>query len=195
MPYKSPILLWFALSASSLFGEETLFSFDEAEAAAAWTTVNDGVMGGRSVGRFAISADKKLVFFGRLSLANNGGFASVRARGANFGLQQGDWIVARVRGDGRQYNFNLYTQSNLGGYSYRQAFKTTKDEWIEVKFPIEKFVATWRGRTYPNEKLDPRQVAGLGILLGDKRAGPFRLEIAWIKVRKSPSAPDQLDSD
>ena len=111
-----------------------------------WQTVNDGVMGGRSDGRFKINEDKKMEFFGTLSLENNGGFASVRARGDNLGLKKDDVIVARVRGDGREYNFNLYTQRNLGGYSYRQSFKTKKDEWIEVELPVDKFVATWRGR-------------------------------------------------
>jgi monofunctional biosynthetic peptidoglycan transglycosylase len=88
----------------------------------------------------------------------------------------------RVRGDGREYNFNLYAQRNLGGYSYRQSFKTKKDEWIEVRLPIENFVATWRGRLFPKEKLDLSKVTGMGILLGDKKAGPFKLEIDWIRA-------------
>ena len=109
----------------------------------------------------------------------------MRATGSGFGLEKDDVIVARVRGDGRQYNFNLYAQRNLGGYSYRQSFKTKKGEWIEVQLPVGKFVATWRGRVFPNEKLDPSKVAGLGFLLGDKKAGPFKLEVDWIKVTKS----------
>ena len=120
----------------------------------------------------------------RLSLENNGGFASVRALGTTLALKTGDSIVVRVRGDGRQYNLNLYTQRNLGGYSYRQSFNTKKGEWIEVRFPVDKFVATWRGRVFPNEKLDPSKVTGLGFLLGDKKAGPFKLEIDWIKVKQ-----------
>ena len=103
-------------------------------------------------------------------------------------------LVVRVRGDGREYNFNLYAQRNLGGYSYRQSFKTKKDKWIEVRLPVDKFVATWRGRVFPNEKLDPSKVAGLGILLGDKKPGPFKLEIAWIKASKSPPPTAKSDS-
>lgn len=164
--------------------ERVLFRFDQPDSAKPWQTVNDGVMGGRSVGRFKINEDKKMEFFGVLSLENNGGFASVRATDNNLGLQKGDVIVARVRGDGRQYNFNVYAQRNLGGYSYRQSFKTKKDEWIEVEFPVEKLVATWRGRLFPNEKLDPSKVTGLGFLLGDKNAGSFKLEVDWIKVGK-----------
>ena len=197
MHYKRLALLMVSLTVSPLLADDKdriLFSFDKADADKSWTTVNDGVMGGRSVGRFKLNEDKKLEFFGTLSLENNGGFASVRARGANLGLEKGESIVVRVRGDGRQYNFNLYAQRNLGGYSYRQSFKTKKGEWIEVSLPVDKFVATWRGRVFPNEQLDPSKVAGLGILLGDKKPGPFKLEIDWIKASKSPPPPATSDS-
>ena len=197
MQFKSPTLLMFSLTVSPLLADDNdriLFSFDKDDAAKSWTTVNDGVMGGRSDGRFKLNEDKKLEFFGTLSLENNGGFASVRVRGANLGLEKGESIVVRVRGDGRQYNFNLYAQRNLGGYSYRQSFKTKKDEWIEVSLPVDKFVATWRGRVFPNEQLDPSKVAGLGILLGDKKPGPFKLEIDWIKASKSSPPPAKSDS-
>ena len=184
------LLLAIALMISPAMADQanrTLFSFDMPDSAKRWQTVNDGVMGGRSDGRFKINKDKILVFFGTLSLENNGGFASVRARALDPGLEKGNSIVARVRGDGREYNFNLYAQRNLGGYSYRQSFKTKKGEWIEVSLPVDKFVATWRGRVFPNEKLDPRKVTGVGILLGDKKAGPFKLEVEWIKVATSES--------
>ena len=160
-----------------------LFRFDQPESSKQWQSVNDGVMGGRSDGRFRISEDKTMEFFGTLSLENNGGFASVRARGGNLALKQDDVIVARIRGDGREYNINLYSQRNR--YSYRQSFKTKEGEWIEVEFPLDKFSATWRGQRFPNEKLDPSTLTGLGFLLGDKKPGPFKLEVEWIKVGQS----------
>lgn len=185
---KYLVLLVFMLTATPLVADDDegiLFKFDTPDAAKAWQAVNDGVMGGRSVGRFRINDDKKMEFFGTLSLENNGGFASVRARRAKLGLEKGDVIVVRVRGDGREYNFNLYAQSNLGGYSYRQSFATKQGEWIEVELPVDKSVATWRGSVFPNEKLDPSKVTGLGFLLGDKKAGPFKLEVEWIKVEST----------
>lgn len=160
-----------------------LFRFDQPESSKQWQSVNDGVMGGRSDGRFRISEDKTMEFFGTLSLENNGGFASVRARGGHLALKQDDVIVARIRGDGREYNINLYSQRNR--YSYRQSFKTKEGEWIEVEFPLDKFSATWRGQRFPNEKLDPSTLTGLGFLLGDKKPGPFKLEVEWIKVGQS----------
>ena len=178
------VAMFFSIVTVSLAEERILFSFDNPESAKPWQTVNDGVMGGRSDGRFKINDNKNMEFFGTLSLENNGGFASVRARGGNLALKKDDVIVARVRGDGREYKFNVYDQGGLGGFSYRQSFKTKKDEWIEVELPVNKFVATWRGRVFPNQKLDPRNVSGLGFLLGDKKAGTFILEVEWIKVKK-----------
>jgi transforming growth factor-beta-induced protein len=166
-------------------GGRMLFSFDNSDAAAQWQTTNDGVMGGRSDGRFRINEDRNMEFFGTLSLENNGGFASVRARGSNLGLEKGDSIVARVRGDGREYSLNLYTPSRRMAYSYRAKFRTQKDEWIEVRIPLDEFVATSFGRVVRNQELDPTEVTGVGILLGDKKAGPFELEIDWIKVDRT----------
>lgn len=57
----------------------SLFIFDNADAAKAWVNVNDNVMGGISNGRLKITPEKTLLFYGNLSLANNGGFASVRS--------------------------------------------------------------------------------------------------------------------
>lgn len=163
--------------------ERVLFRFDQPESLSVWRAVNDGVMGGRSVGRFRLSDDQNLEFFGTLSLENNGGFASVRAMGRKLELKRDDVIVARVRGDGREYNFNLYSERTR--YSYRKSFKAPKDEWVEVRLPVSEFRATWRGRRFPNQQLDAGSVNGLGILLGDKQPGPFQLEVAWIHVESA----------
>ena len=180
-----PVTLFLVMLASTLMAadeDRVLFDFSKAEAAKQWQTVNDGVMGGVSDGRFKMTDNKTMEFFGTLSLENNGGFASVRSRPTQVNLKHGDSIAARVQGDGREYTFNLYVPRDSGRYSFRQSFKTKKDEWIEVRFPVDKFVATWRGRVFADQKLDPSRVNSVGFLLGDKKAGPFKLEVEWIKV-------------
>ena len=179
------VMLFLAMLASTLMAADegrVLFDFTGQDAAKAWVNVNDGVMGGVSDGRFKMT-DKTMEFYGTLSLENNGGFASVRSRPMKVNLKAGDSVAARVRGDGREYTLNLYVPRDSGRYSFRQTFKTKKGEWIEVSLPVDKFVATFHGRVFPDQKLDPRKVNSVGFLLGDKKAGPFKLEVEWIKAQ------------
>ncbi len=160
-----------------------LFDFTGADAATEWQTVNDGVMGGVSEGKFKITDKMTLEFFGTLSPDNNGGFASVRTKAKKLGLVKGDTLVAKVRGDGRGYSLNLNLTKPLVAFSYRAAVQTKKDEWIEVKVPLDTFEATSFGRVVKDAgPVEPEAVNALGFMVSDKKAGPFRLEIEWIKV-------------
>lgn len=195
MPITLLVLFCGTLAFTVQAEERMLFDFESAEVAEDWWIVNDGVMGGLSRSAFQISDDQTLLFGGDLSLDNNGGFASVRARGANLALQAGEYVILRVRGDGREYNFNLYTPSRGRQFSYRHTFQTVKDEWVEVYLPVDDFVATWRGRVFRNETLQPEAVAGLGILLGDKQEGPFYLEVDWIKAGPPPASEHDSEAE
>lgn len=163
----------------------TLFDFPDPDAAKKWLTVNDGVMGGVSQGSYRITEQQSLIFFGTLSLENNGGFASVRTRPRNLGLHQGDTLVVRLRGDGRDYSLNLYINRPRIAFSYRAGVPTLKDAWIEVRVPLEKFEATSFGRVIPGAgPVTPHEVNALGFMLSDKKAGLFQLEIACIRVER-----------
>jgi monofunctional biosynthetic peptidoglycan transglycosylase len=109
----------------------------------------------------------------------------VRSKAKKLGLAKGDVLLVRVRGDGREYSMNLYVPRPLTAFSYRATVKTKKDEWIEVTLPLDKFEATSFGRVVKNAgPVDPGEVNALGFLLGDKMAGPFKLEVGWIKVER-----------
>ena len=162
-----------------------LITFDQTGAADEWKTVNDGVMGGRSIGRHRINSNKNLEFSGNLSLANNGGFASVRTRRRTLNLRSDDTLTLYVRGDGRRYSLNLYPSRRRTAFSYRALFDTLADEWAVVRVPLSRFQATSYGRSVVGTKLNPRDIDGLGILLGDKRPGAFQLEIASISVEST----------
>jgi NADH dehydrogenase [ubiquinone] 1 alpha subcomplex assembly factor 1 len=165
---------------------QTLFDFSGAEAAMEWKNVNDGVMGGVSEGKFKITDKKTLEFYGTLSLENNGGFASVRTKAKKLGLEKDDTVVAKVRGDGREYTLNLYVNKPLIAFSYRTTVQTKKDEWIEVKVPLDKFEATSFGRVVKDAGgVDPKEISALGFMLSDKKAGPFKMEIESIKVEQA----------
>ena len=165
-----------------------LFDFTGADAAKQWQAVNDGVMGGVSEGKFKITDAKTMEFFGTLSLANNGGFASVRSKSKKLGLEIGDTLVAKVKGDGREYTLNLYPARSRTAFSYRATVPTTKDEWIEIRVPLDEFEATSFGRVVREAgAVKPEEVSSVGFLLGDKKAGPFKMEIEWIKLERAAS--------
>ncbi len=95
-------------------------------------------------------------------------------------------MVAKVRGDGREYMLNLYPNKQRVAYSYRATVQTKKDEWIEVKVPLDKFEATSFGQMVKNAgAVKPAEINAIGFMLGDKKAGSFKLEIEWIKVDRA----------
>jgi NADH dehydrogenase [ubiquinone] 1 alpha subcomplex assembly factor 1 len=165
---------------------KVLFDFTGTDVAKEWQNVNDNVMGGVSEGKFKITDKKTLEFFGKLSLENNGGFASVRTKGKKLGLEKGHTLIAKVKGNGREYQMNLSVPTIQIAYNYRAVFQTKKDEWIEVKMPLDKFEAISFGQVVKNaEQVDPTSVNGLGFMLSDKKAGPFKMEVEWIKVEQA----------
>jgi len=90
-----------------------LADFSSAVAADGYA-VNDGVMGGISSSTMEATADGAGVFAGRLSLENNGGFASVRTV-VESDLSTFAGLVLRVRGDGRSYQVRLRTNDRFDG--------------------------------------------------------------------------------
>jgi monofunctional biosynthetic peptidoglycan transglycosylase len=152
-----------------------------------WAIVNDGVMGGLSDSRISFTKEGTAVFEGTLSLENSGGFASVRSRPADFKLRGHHGLLLRVKGDGRSYQARVRTDDRFDGVGYKVDFTTKKGVWTTVRLPFKEFVATYRGRVLPDvEPLDPDKVRQIGFLLADKQAGPFRLEIDWVKAYKDP---------
>jgi monofunctional biosynthetic peptidoglycan transglycosylase len=181
---KIPLLL--AVLLMQAVAERTrqpVLDFAGPEAAQKWQAVNDGVMGGVSDGRFRITDDKTLEFFGTLSLENNGGFASVRTKPSELGIKAGDTLVARVKGDGREYVLNIYTKSRRMAFSYRAPLPTTKDEWTEVEIPLADFIPTAFGRRVQGMgPVEPDQINGLGFMLSDKKPGKFAMQVEWVRV-------------
>lgn len=182
----SLLVMMFLSSATNMIPddkERTLFDFSRPEAAEAWQPVNDGVMGGISDGRFKITDQGTMEFFGTLSLENNGGFASVRSRRDSLGLKSDDTLLLRLRGDGREYLLNLYVPSLRVAYSYRAPILTKAGEWVEVSIPLKDCYATSFGDKMPNAgPVEGSKINSMGLMLADKKPGPFKLEVAWVKV-------------
>ena len=166
-----------------------LTDFSGPDAAESWVSVNDDVMGGISEGGLRVSGDNTLVFFGKLSLENRGGFASIRSRPVELSLSGYDTIAVRVKGDGRTYYLNLRTSSTgQSAASYRAAMQTEAGAWQEVRLPLSDFKYTAFGRRIGSRSPEAAKVRSVGFTLADKQEGPFRLEVDWIKAEKKSGA-------
>ena len=172
-------------------GQSTLIDFRKSEQATGWSAVNDGVMGGRSVGKLSRSNDSGMSFFGTLSLKNNGGFTSIRSGRMNIEMAPEDGFRIRLKGDGRTYICNLYPKTRRMAFSYRASIPTVAGQWTEVVVPLNDFTPTSFGRRVQDKgPLSPDQIGGIGFMLSDKKPGAFELEIEWVKVEQ-PSAEDK----
>lgn len=162
---------------------KNLFDFQAATNSPAWEVVNDAVMGGVSTSQFQVLTNGCAVFSGTVRLENNGGFASVRSAAGREDLTGLTTFVLRVRGDGRRYKFSVRTGAGFDTPLYQCSFTTKPGEWEEHRLAFSDFVPTFRGRVLPDvPPLNPAMVTSVGFLIADKQAGPFRLEIGWIKA-------------
>lgn len=161
----------------------TLFDFGAAAAAERWFALNDGVMGGVSTGGSRATENGTLEFSGRVSLENNGGFASIRTGTGSWDLSSFDALRIRVRGDGQRYAFTVQTDFPIMAGGYYFDFQTEAGAWQETVLPFHAFSARSFGRDLPSAPpLNASDIRVLGFMIADKQVGPFRLEIARIEA-------------
>lgn len=160
-----------------------LFSFSTLDAAAQWQIVNDEVMGGRSSSTLQWTEEGTAVFRGTVSLAQGGGFASVRAPVDQHDLSAFDALALRLRGDGQRYKLSLYNDPPPRSIAYRASFSTEDATWQTIQIPFADLAPSFRGRPVPDAPpFGPSRVQALSLLIADEQAGPFRLEVAWIRA-------------
>ena len=162
-------------------GPAVLVDLGDPAAVAAWTTVNDPVMGGRSTST-ATFGDGGLVFSGNISLDNNGGFASVRgpvdpeigrrAAGATS-------LGVRALGDGKTYVVKVETGQP---WSYIQRFSTEAGVRRTYDLPVGGFQSVGRflDPVPSASPLDLSTISRVSIYILDKQEGPFQLIVSGI---------------
>ncbi len=162
-----------------------LFDFGNPDSMNQWRPINDGVMGGVSNCQFVVEDCRVGVFSGTVSLANNGGFASVRSRPARCDLRQYAGLELHARGDGKRYQLRMRDNPAFDGITYTVHFDTRQDIWQTIRFPFSHFKPTFRGRYVSGApSLNLRMIYSFGLLIGSKQAGAFRLEVDWLCAYK-----------
>ena len=158
----------------------TLFNFSTQTKSNSWQIVNDGVMGGVSTSSLQITEAGHGLFSGHVSLANNGGFASIRHNPNFKNLDEFTHVILKLKGDGKNYQFRLKA-SNQQRQSYVQEFKTT-GEWQEIQLKISDFYPQFRGQQLDMPNFNFNEIQEMAFLIANKKEEDFSLLIDEIKL-------------
>lgn len=176
--------------------EQILFDFNRPnhDLKNIWGALDDVVMGGASESQIYFE-QKKAIFSGHVSIANNGGFASFRSKNLTppLDLSAYQGILLRVKGDGKRYKFIVRCEGKWDGIGYCYSFDTSASLWKSVYIPFSDLIPVFRAKTVPEMgKFDPSTLYSLqlmyskfeydGQLNSSFSPGRFSLEIESIKA-------------
>jgi NADH dehydrogenase [ubiquinone] 1 alpha subcomplex assembly factor 1 len=183
------LLLMFSTSSSPSVSSHSVMDFGKAELSS-WRALNDGVMGGRSVGNVSYSRST-LKWEGRVSLENNGGFSSVRSPWSERDLSGFDAVTIRCRttaGSADTFTLTMEVSEQWWMPYWKTDFKADT-EWKEIVVP---FSALKKSSAMTGElpKIwswgNLSKVLRLGMMKYDGLAGEFGLEVDWMRFSASP---------
>jgi hypothetical protein len=157
-----------------------LFDLSNNNEKGSWLIVDDGVMGGMSNGGMITNDKGEIVFSGKVSLENNGGFSSVRHRFQSINVEGYDTVRLHIKGDGKKYQFRIKSEWR-DWYSYIQYFDTS-GEWETIDIDMKAMYPTFRGRRLDLNTWDKKELSEIAFLIGNKKAEEFELIIKKIEL-------------
>lgn len=172
------VLIFLSFTIFNISDMEKVFRFSTQANVKEWRIVNDDVMGGVSKSTLRLTDEGHGRFSGQISLDNNGGFASMQLNKI-FKLEEDKkFIVLRVKGDGKRYEFRLKASLSQSE-SYVYPFDTS-GQWEELKLPISEFYPQFRGRKLNSSNLNFKTIEQVSFLISNKQDENFQLDIDWI---------------
>lgn len=138
-------------------------------------------MGGLSVANFKINENGKGIYFGKISLENNGGFSLLRYRFDKIDVTKYSKIFFEVNGDCKNYQFRI-KDSLDNPYSYFKSFKTS-DDWELIEINLADMSPVFRGRKLEKSNFLTGYIEEIAILIGNKKKQNFQLEINKIYLQ------------
>ena len=184
-------------------GEKLIFDFSHPtpDLKNIWGALDDVVMGGVSASNFQI-LEKTALFAGNVSIANSGGFASVRTKNFSpaFNFSGYEGVKLRVKGDGQRYKIFLRTESTWDGIGYSYSFDTVADNWIDVSISFADLTPVFRAKTVKDcPKIDSSKICSFQLMLSKFEydgalnpkffPGGFALEVESIKAYHGEGLP------
>lgn len=158
-----------------------IFDFNKEVSLSGWRIIDDVVMGGVSEGKFKIDNEGNGVFYGNVSLENNGGFSSIRYNFNKIDVKKFNKIVLKVKGDGKKYQFRIKSRYR-DYYSYVSDFYTS-NKWEEIEINLSDMYPSFRGRKLNMENFSSQFIKEIAILISNKRNESFKIEIDKIYLK------------
>ncbi|KAL7258710.1 hypothetical protein ACSBR1_004752 [Camellia fascicularis] len=193
--------------------ERYIFNFNSKEELKKWHLYSDCEYGGLSSASLEIrDAGNELrgVFSGKLSLdvaedskwnISRSGFCGMHCKKFDgfIDLDAYDTIALKVKGDGRCYISNIYTENwvNSPGQednSWQAFVFVPRDNWYIAEILLARYLPTWRGNVIDVDlEMNPSRIVGMSLSVNAEggvpgaRSGPgdFQVEIDWIKALRT----------
>lgn len=163
--------------------------------------IDDRVMGGHSESRVTALPAGGIAFTGCVRLESGGGFASVRALLPQAGRRTGQTngtetrqpsgltdsngatatgLMLNISGDNKIYQLRIGTSKIAADVSYCFSFVAGAMGIVVAPFAV--FYGSRRGREVSLPPLKGVDITSIGLLIGGRQAGPFRLEVLSIQI-------------
>lgn len=157
-----------------------IYNFTNPDHQNRWQSFDDWVMGGRSSSQMQFG-EQGAHFTGRISLAKNGGFASIQSSMPSLDLSDYTGISLNVLGDGKTYGFILRDDSQTP-LRYQASFKTKRDIWQTVYLPFDRFapMAMCQALTVA-PTLNRDKISAVGLIVSHQ-FGDFSLHVKTIEA-------------
>lgn len=141
--------------------------------------VNDNVMGGRSKAQLEPHPEG-IRFYGQVSLANNGGFASFRIPLQPKNISAFSAFSIRLKGDGKTYQFRVQEHQQQ-----RHAYVTDMDttgQFQEVKIGFDRLKPQFRGDRLDLPHFNGQTLSRLGLMILPGKEVEFDLILKEISL-------------
>jgi len=158
-----------------------LFEFNKDADLSDWYVMDDVVMGGRSDGNLKINEEGHGIFFGDVSLENNGGFSSIQYKFDTKLVYRYKICKIRLKGDGKSYQFRMKS-NDFDRHSYISHFETS-GEWETIEIPMADMYPSFRGRKLDLPNYSGKKLSQISFLISNKKAEAFELELDWIELQ------------
>lgn len=179
------VLLTTTMPTVSSKESQSSFSFGDSDCGGCgWFVVVDGVMGGLSTGTIE-SSETGLALSGSISLANNGGFSSIRTTYQRFDLSNSSEVFIRYRSKGQKFALTLNNYRRFWQPQFKAFLPETNGEWVEQIIPYGSFKKMRFDSVLgdgPTEK-ELANIIRLGLISNDKKEGQFAFEISRLEFR------------